>query len=132
MRIFNRYYSIYDFILVIGDISLSWVAIAVVRAIMIFADATVIPDWTHWCLQSVAVTIIVVVSFYYCDLYAIDQTLSLREMLLRLITGIGISCVIIGVVSYPIPQLSKVFYASEMVLIAIGLCAWRVALMRVI
>jgi sugar transferase (PEP-CTERM system associated) len=80
----------------------------------------------------VAVTIIVVVSFYYSDLYAIDQTLSIRELLLRLMSGIGLACIVIGIISYPIPQFGKAIYASEMVVMVLSLCAWRISFMSVI
>jgi sugar transferase (PEP-CTERM system associated) len=132
MGIFNRYVSIYDFILLLGDITVAIVATAAVRAVTEFANPAGTPHWLHWLFQGLAVAIIVVVSFYYCDLYAIDQTLSVRELLLRLMTGVGSSCILIGVVSYPIPQLGKTIYASEMVLIVLGLCAWRVRFMRVL
>jgi sugar transferase (PEP-CTERM system associated) len=130
MRIFNRYMSIYDFILLLGDITIAILATAAVRAVIEYADPVGTPYWAHWLFQGLAVATIVVLSFYYCDLYAIDQTLSVREMLLRLMTGIGSSCILIGIVSYPIPQLGKTIYASEMVLMAVGLCAWRVGFMR--
>jgi sugar transferase (PEP-CTERM system associated) len=132
MRIFNRYVSIYDFILLLGDITVAILATAAVRAVIEFANPAGTPHWLHWLFQGLAVAIIVVVSFYYCDLYAIDQTLSVRELLLRLMTGIGSSCILIGIVSYPIPQLGKTIYASEMVLMVLGLYAWRVGFMRVL
>jgi sugar transferase (PEP-CTERM system associated) len=132
MRILNRYVSVYDFVLLLGDITVAILATAAVRAIIEFADPTGTPHWVHWVFQGLTVAIIVVVSFYYCDLYAIDQTLSVRELLLRLMTGVGSSCILIGVVSYPIPQLGKTIYASEMVLMIVGLCAWRLGFMRVL
>jgi sugar transferase (PEP-CTERM system associated) len=76
--------------------------------------------------------IIVVLSFYYSDLYAVDQTLSIRELLLRLMAGIGLACIFIGIISYPIPQFSKRLYVSEMILLVFGLCVWRISFMRVI
>jgi sugar transferase (PEP-CTERM system associated) len=132
MRIFNRYTSIYDSILLLGDITIAICATAAVRAVMEFANSVGTPHWSHWLFQGLAVAIIVIVSFYYCDLYAIDQTLSARELLLRLTTGAGFSCILIGLVSYPIPQLGKTIYASEMVLLVVGLCAWRVGFMRIL
>ena len=47
-------------------------------------------------------------------------------------TGIGLTSILIGLVSYPIPQFGKTLYASEMFLLALGLCGWRVGFMRVI
>ena len=132
MRIFNRYFSVYDFILVLGDISVAFLATMAVRAVIFFFEISSGPEWVFWSLQAVAVTIIIMVSFYYSDLYAIDQTLSIRELLLRLMGGVGIACVLIAIVSYPIPQFGKTLYASQMALMVLSLCAWRVGFMRVI
>lgn len=132
MRIFNRYVSLYDFSLLLGDITVAFLATAAVRAFMEFANPSGTPHWVHWLFQGSAVTVIVIITFYYSDLYAIDQTLSNRELLLRLMTGIGISCIVIGIVSYPIPQLGKTIYTSEMILLILGLCAWRLGFMRVL
>lgn len=132
MRIFNRYFCVYDFILVLGDIIAVVLATIAVRAAIALFDISTTPEWIFWSFQALAVTIIVVVSFYYSDLYAIDQTLSIRELFLRLMNGIGFACIAIGIISYPIPQFGKTIYASQMGLLAVGLCAWRIGFMRVI
>jgi sugar transferase (PEP-CTERM system associated) len=132
MRIFNRFFSVYDFILVLVDVILAFFATLVVRAAIYFFQILSSPEWVFWSFQAVAVTIIVVVSFYYSDLYAIDQTLSIRELLLRLMSGIGVACILVAIVSYPIPQFGKTLYASQMFLMILVLCAWRVGFMRVI
>ena len=132
MRVFNRYFSVYDFVLVLGDVGVSVFAMLCVRATMFYFEITVRPEWLLLCLQSVAVTIVVVLSFYYSDLYAIDQTLSTRELLLRFVGGIGLACLLIGIISYPIPNFNRRLYASEMILLVLGLCAWRVGFMRMI
>jgi sugar transferase (PEP-CTERM system associated) len=132
MRVFNRYLSVYDFILVLGDVLLAFVATLAVRATISLYQVLSRPEWVFWSFQAVAVTIIVVVSFYYSDLYAIDQTLSIRELFLRLMSGVGIACILIAIVSYPIPQFGKTLYASQMFLMVLILCAWRVGFMRVI
>ena len=46
--------------------------------------------------------------------------------------GVGIACILIAIVSYPIPQFGKTLYASQMCLMILILCAWRVGFMRVI
>jgi sugar transferase (PEP-CTERM system associated) len=132
MRIFNRYFSVYDFLLVLGDVIVILLATVAVRTGIFLFEVSSSPEWMFWFLQAVAVTIIVAVSFYYSDLYAIDQTLSIRELSLRLMSGIGMACILIAIVSYPIPQFGKTLYASQMALIVLSLCAWRVGFMRVI
>ena len=132
MHIFNRYFSLYDFVLVLGDVILAFFATFAVRATISFFEISSSPEWIFWSFQAVAVTIIVIISFYYSDLYAIDQTLSIRELLLRLMSGVGIACILIAIVSYPIPQFGKTLYASQMCLMMLILCAWRVGFMRVI
>jgi sugar transferase (PEP-CTERM system associated) len=131
MRIFNRYFSVYDFILVLGDVVAVFLATIAVRAAIFFFEISAIPEWVMWSFQALAVTAIVVASFYYSDLYAIDQTLSVRELLLRLMNGLGFACIVIAVISYPIPQFGKTIYATQMTLMALGLCAWRVGFMHV-
>jgi sugar transferase (PEP-CTERM system associated) len=131
MRVFNRYFSVYDVILMLGDMIVAFLGTVVVRS-GIFFEISSYPEWTLWSFQAVAVTVIVVASFYYSDLYAIDQTLSIRELLLRLMSGIGFACIVIGIVSYPIPEFGKTLYASQIALVGLSLCAWRVGFMRVI
>jgi len=132
MRIFNRYFSVYDFVLILGDIIVILLATLAVRVAISLFEISANPEWVFWSFQAVAVTVIVIVSFYYSDLYAIDQTLSIRELVLRLMSGVGIACVLIAVVSYPIPRFGKTLYASQMTLMVLSLCAWRVGLMRVV
>jgi sugar transferase (PEP-CTERM system associated) len=132
MRVFNRYFSVYDFVLVLGDVLLAFFATLAIRAVISLFEISPNPEWTFWFFQAVAVTIIIVVSFYYSDLYAIDQTLSIRELFLRLMSGIGIACILIAIISYPIPRFGKTLYASQMLLMVLCLCAWRVSFMRVI
>lgn len=132
MRAFNRYFSVYDCILVLGDVSVTILATVVLHVVIHFSQIFSHPDWGFWFFQALAMATIVVLSFYYADLYAIDQTLSVRELLLRLMGGIGLACILIGIISYPIPQLGKTLYASEMVLLVLGLCGWRIGFMRVV
>jgi len=47
-------------------------------------------------------------------------------------SGVGIACILIAIVSYPIPRFGKTLYVSQMTLMVLSLCAWRVGLMRVI
>ena len=132
MRLFNRFFSVYDFVLVLGDIVVVCFATVVLHGVNLYFEMSARPEWTFWTMQAVAMVIIVVLSFYYSDLYAIDQTLSIRELLLRLTGGIGLACILIGFSSYPIPQFGKTLYASEMILLTFGLCAWRIGFMQVI
>jgi len=130
MRLFNRYYSIFDLTLLAGDIIVAFVSTAAVRAATFVVGVSSGPHWGLWALQGVAMASIVVVAFYYCDLYAIDQALSLRDFLLRFVTGIGFAIIATGVISYPIPEFGKTIYASEMVLLIGGLAIWRIGFMR--
>jgi sugar transferase (PEP-CTERM system associated) len=132
MRIFNRYFSIYDLVLLMGDILVIFLATLAVRVAMSSFEISANPESVFWSFQAAAVTTIVVVSFYYSDLYAIDQTLSIRELMLRLMSGVGIACILIALVSYPIPRFGKTLYLSQMALMVLSLCAWRVGLMRII
>jgi FlaA1/EpsC-like NDP-sugar epimerase len=131
MRIFNRYFSLYDLIMVLGDVIVAFFATVAVRVTISFLEISSSSDWIFWSFQAVAVTLIVVISFYYSDLYGIDQTLSIRELSLRLMSGMGIACILIAFFSYPIPRFGKTLYASQMAVMVISLCAWRIGFMRV-
>ena len=76
--------------------------------------------------------LVVVIAFYYSDLYAIDQTLSVQELMHRFVAGLGAACIVIGVISYPIPNFGKSIYMSEMLMMGISLGIWRFGFMRVI
>jgi sugar transferase (PEP-CTERM system associated) len=132
MRLFNRYYTGYDLLLVLGDITLAFVSTSAVRAVTHWPGMSSQNQWATWTLQGLAMALIVVVAFYYSDLYAIDQTLSRRELFLRFMGGLGTAWIVIGVVSYPIPDFGKSIYATEMALMGISLCLWRFGFMRVI
>jgi sugar transferase (PEP-CTERM system associated) len=133
MRIFNRYYSSYDLTLFFGDVALTLIVTLGLQLIWTYAGFLLTNSWLFSFSQAMTMALVVAVSFYYADLYAIDQTLSVRELLLRFMSGFGTACVVIGLISYPIPQLGfKKIYASEMLLIGAVLSVWRVGFMRVI
>ena len=133
MRILNRYYSRYDLVLVIGDVLVTFVSTSAVRAFMVIASLSSIDQWLFWTLQGAAMAVIVVVSFYYVDLYVVDQALSLRELLVRFMNGFGVACILIGIITYPIPELGfRTIYLSEMALMGLCLFLWRFGFIRVI
>ena len=133
MRIFNRYYCGSDLILILGDALVSFFATLAVRAIMVMAELSLNEQWRLWVIQGIVMAMIVVISFYYVDLYAIDQALSRRELLLRFMNGFGFASIVIGIITYPIPELGfRAIYLSEMVLMGLCLFLWRLGFMRVI
>ncbi len=131
MRVFNRYFSSYDLALILGDFVISVGTGFIVRWTMVKTGITPGVGWI-WTLHGFAMASVIVVSFYYSDLYAVDQALSLRELLLRFIGALGIACVFIGVLSYPIPDFGKGIYLSEMAIVGLGLALWRVGFLRII
>src|ERR1051325_5351994 len=133
MRIFNRYYSAYDLILVFGDVTLTFCIMLGLQFTWSLAGVAPAGSWLFCCLQGAVMTVVITIAFYYADLYSIDQPLSLRELLLRFMSGFGTACIVIGLISYPIPQLGfKKVYASEMILLGLVLSVWRAGFMRVI
>jgi sugar transferase (PEP-CTERM system associated) len=89
-------------------------------------------SWPTSVLHGIAMAVIVATAFYYSDLYAIDQTLSIHELLHRFVAGLGVACIVIGVISYPIPNFGKSIYISEMIVMGVSLGLWRLGFMRVI
>ena len=132
MRLFNRYYTLHDLLLVLGDFVLVVGASAAVR--MLLDNGGSLPDqgWFNPATHGVAMALVIVIAFYYSDLYAIDQSLSIRELFERFVAGLGASCIVIGVLSYPIPNFGKSIYLTEMIALGFCLCLWRLGFMRAI
>ena len=131
MRLLNRYYTPYDLLLVLGDVILVLGASLAVRGI-VSTGSSINDSSPPLVLHGIAMAVIVVIAFYYSDLYAIDQTLSVHELLNRFVAGLGVACIVIGVISYPIPNFAKSIYISEMIGMGISLGLWRLGFMAVI
>jgi sugar transferase (PEP-CTERM system associated) len=128
MRLFNRYFSGYDLALPLGDIGITLIAVLLARILVM--DVVHYPDfagWDHWTLLTGWVSISVLVSFYYADLYEIDQALSQRELSLRFANGFGITSLLVAALSYPVPHSDlKRIYVIQMIFMGLGLFGWRV------
>lgn len=116
----------------LGDLASVLGTSVAVRYVLAWSESSMSDPWPGAILHGVAMAIIVVTSFYYSDLYAIDQTLSVHELLHRFVAGLGTSCIVIGIISYPIPNFGKSIYLGEMLAMGITLGFWRVGFMRVI
>jgi sugar transferase (PEP-CTERM system associated) len=126
MRLFNRYFSAFDLLLLLGDIILTVFATVAARLLMVFTGLSDGANWVEWLTLGSMISFIMLVSFYYADLYALDQTVSERELGLRFVNGFGIACVIVGAVSYPIQEHgSQHIYLIEILFMGVGLLAWR-------
>lgn len=127
MRIFNRYYSGYHLLLPLVDVGVA-LAIAGVGRLLIdsprFYDDT---QWFRYLIQGGAVGLVVVIVFYYTDLYSIDSTFPGRDWVLRLITGLGITCLLLGALSQVMPRPAwREISLTSMLLIGVGLFVWRI------
>ena len=131
MRVFNRYFSWYDLALIVGDFVIGFSTVFVVRwaigKVGISPGVELLRTF-----HGLTMALVVVVSFYYADLYDVDQTLSLRELFLRFTGALGIACILIGILSYPIPNLGKGIYMSEMATMGLCLALWRVGFLHII
>lgn len=130
MRLFNRYYTPYDLVLVLGDFVLVLCASAVVRVFLNESGLISGEPWLSPTVHGLAMGVIVVIAFYYSDLYSMDQSLSARELLERFVAGLGAACIVIGILSYPIPNFGKSIYLTEMAGLGLCLCLWRLGFMR--
>jgi sugar transferase (PEP-CTERM system associated) len=130
VRLFNRYYTPYDLVLVLGDFVLVLCASAVVRVFLNESGLISGEPWLSPTVHGLAMGVIVVIAFYYSDLYSMDQSLSARELLERFIAGLGAACIVIGILSYPIPNFGKSIYLTEMAGLGLCLCLWRLGFMR--
>ncbi|MDH3443092.1 MAG: sugar transferase [Deltaproteobacteria bacterium] len=131
MRLFNRYFSVFDLALPLGDIAITLIAVSVARFFAVFTPYSDPGDWSQW--NALMVVVSVIVSFYYADLYEIDQVLSQRELALRFANGFGVACLIIAALSYPIPQPGlKNIYAIQVGLMGLGLFGWRLVFSKIL
>jgi sugar transferase (PEP-CTERM system associated) len=134
MRLFNRYFSGYDLALPLGDVAITLVGVLAARYLVVnVGDYSELAGWNQWFRLAGWITISVVISFYYADLYEIDQALSQRELSLRFANGFGIAGLLVALLSYPIsqPGLKKI-YLVNILLMGIGLFAWRVFFSKII
>ena len=116
----------------LGDIVCAVGTSVVLRGIMDAPDSSGNILWLDFLLHGMAMALVIVIAFYYSNLYAIDQTLSVQELMHRFVAGLGAACIVIGVISYPIPNFGKSIYVSEMLMMGISLGIWRFGFMRVI
>jgi len=132
MRLFNRYFSRADVLLLLGDVALAIFAIWAVHTVR-HVTGLAPTNWSQWAVQGEGIAALVVVSFYYSDLYVIDQTIPRSELVLRLANGFGIACLAIGGVGLVIPGLGfQKLYLIEMLLVGIGLFSWRIGFVRML
>jgi sugar transferase (PEP-CTERM system associated) len=132
VQLFNRYYTAYDLLLVVGDFVLVLAAGLATREALQRTESVPAQSIELSILHGVSMAVIVVISFYYSNLYAIDQTLSVRELSHRFVAGLGTACIVIGIISYPIPNFGKSIYVSEMLAMGFSLAFWRFGFMRII
>ena len=134
MRLFNRYYSSYDLALPLGDVAITLISVLAARFLVVdVVHYSELVQWHHWTFLAGWVSLSVVVSFYYADLYEIDQALSQRELSLRFANGFGITCLLIAALSYPIPQPGlKKIYLVQIILMGLGLFGWRLVFAKVL
>ena len=133
MRLFNRYFSAYDLTLPFGDVVLTVLATLVARFLVPFVQHSEVVSWNQWMVLAGWIAVIVVLSFYYAELYEIDQALSQRELIFRFTNGFGIVCILIAVLSYPIqqPGLRRI-YLIQIFLMGLGLFAWRLLFAKIL
>jgi len=133
MKIFNRYFSTADLLLLLGDVALAIFVIGALRALSDLANINHAQSWTLWTTQGNQIAFFMVLSFYYSDLYVINPTMPRRELMLRLVNGFGVACLIVGAAGYLIPGLGfENIQLVEMLTVGIGLFCWRVGLARVL
>jgi sugar transferase (PEP-CTERM system associated) len=132
VRVFNRYFTRFDFLLLLGDVACVLASSVLVRAHLDGAVSSSHNPWPASLLHGIAMALVVVIAFYYSNFYAIDQILPFQEVVHRFIAGVGASCIVIAVVSYPIPNFGKSIYISEMVLMCTALGVWRFGFMSVL
>src|SRR3990170_8769624 len=133
MRLFNRYFSAYDLILPFGDVVLTVLATLAARFLVLLAHDADVTSWNQWIALAGWIAVIVVLSFYYTELYQIDQALSQRELIFRFTNGFGIVCILIALLNYPIqhPGLRRI-YLIEIVLMGLELFAWRLLFAKIL
>ena len=126
MKILNRYRSPYDLLLPLGDAACAVLLFGVSRALL---SATGYADIAHWStplVQAAMMAIVVVMAFYFVDLYAVDTDLPLRDRLLGVMTGFGVVCLLVGGLGMISPSLSFAHVRLvELALVGSALFFWH-------
>ncbi len=126
MRLFNRYFSGYHLILPLLDLLLALLIAGVGRLLVDIADSHLDGQWATYLLQGGAVGVLIVLVFYFADLYSIDSTMPRREWSVRLLTAFAIACLILASVSHVIPRPTfRDISLTTMLLIGVGIMSWH-------
>ncbi len=126
MKILNRYRSPYDLLLPLGDAACAVLLLSVSRALL---SATGYADLAHWStpvVQAAMMAIVVVMVFYFVDLYAVDTDVPLRDRLFGVMTGFGVVCLLVGGLGLISPSFSLAHVRLvELALVGSALFFWH-------
>jgi sugar transferase (PEP-CTERM system associated) len=127
MRLFNRYYSGYHVLLPLVDLLMAVLVSVISWYLVDSRDLRGETYWLNYMSQGFMVGVLVVMVFYYSDLYAIDDTLPGRDWAVRLFSGFGITCLLLGALSHVIPRPAmRDISFTAMLWIGVGLFLWRI------
>jgi len=126
VKILNRYRSPCDLLLPLGDALGGMLLLAVSRTLLTAARSTAATHWSRPLLQAALMAILIVLGFYFVDLYKVDTDAAPRERALGVITGFGLVCLIVGGLGFLMPSLNFVpASVFELALVASALSFWH-------
>lgn len=106
MKLLNRYRSPYDLLLPLGDVAFAVLILGVSYSLMSVAGDPDRPHWSVAVIQGWIVAVIILGSFYFFDLYAVDTHVPVRDRLPGLLKGFGMVCLLVGGLGVVVPSFS--------------------------
>jgi sugar transferase (PEP-CTERM system associated) len=126
VKILNRYRSPYDLVLPLGDIVFAACISGVVHFFAIVAKQPSSAQWSGSIVQGGTIAVLVVLSFYFVDLYDVESILSKRERLLSLMQGFGLFCLVTGIFAAFVPTFTfEDIRLTDLVLVGSALFLWH-------
>jgi len=131
VKILNRYRSPYDLLLPLGDAVGAALLFGVSRTLLTAAGSADAVPWTTPVFQSALLALLVVLGFYFVDLYAVDAEVALRDRLLGVMKGFGLVCLLVGGLTLLMPSFNFVPASGfELALVASALSFWHLRFAR--
>lgn len=131
MKILNRYRSPYDLLLPLGDAVGAALLLGVSRTLLTAAGSVDAVHWSTPVFEAALMAMLVVLAFYFVDLYSVDAEVALRDRLLGVTKGFGLVCVLVGALTLLMPSISFVpASVFELALVASALSFWHLRFAR--
>jgi len=127
LKIFNKYYTIRNFLFFIGETFLIMAGIWIAMCLYAGGEIPTVTSPGALFLKILLTTLIIQTSLYYHDLYEFSQPYGLFELSLRIVQAIGMACLFLALLYFVLPDIAlhgNVFFIALFFLL-LFLVSWR-------